>query len=165
MKTLATAAAVLALAAPALAQLPGHRVEGPEGTIQEVMLQVHESEAYGPYLVTARSRGEEGRPVYMFETDRPATEDQQAIITCTSDQCLRLWTPVSGGVILGEGLERDLLGTMAYGDLQVALYNGWPLYHYSRDQVPMSEEPQGHDVESYGGEWYLMSPSGEPITD
>lgn len=160
MKPLATAAAMLALATPALAQ-----IFPVEGDTEEVTLGVRESPEYGPYLVTERSRGESGRPVYMFETDVPAGPDQEPVITCTSDQCLRLWTPVSGGVTLGEGVDRDLLGTMDYEGLQVALYNGWPLYHFSRDQAPETDEPQGQGLESYGGAWYVISPTGEPITD
>ena len=160
MKTQAIAAAALALAAPALAQ-----ISPVEDNIDEVTLQVRESDEYGPYLVTERSRGEEGRPVYIFETDIPATDDREAVITCTSIQCLRLWTPVSGGVTLGDGVERDLLGTIDFEGLQVVLYNGWPLYYFSRDQAPMTEEPQGHGLDSYGADWYLMSPSGEPIVE
>ena len=152
MKMLITAIAALAVSAPALAQ-----------SLQEWTLVAKESEQYGAYLATERSRGTEGRPVYIFTTDTPRTEDQEAQVSCTSTECLDLWPLVIGGVTVEEGVQRDLLGTTDLLDMQVTLYDGWPIYHYNVDQNPMTDEPQGHGIESYGGQWLLIAPSGEPI--
>lgn len=152
MKTLTTAAAALALAAPALAQ-------------EDVTLQISESPEYGPYLATARGRDEDGRPVYMFATDIPAAGGREAQVTCTSDECRRDWTPVTGEVSVGDGVDPDLVGTMVFNAQQLVLYNGWPLYHYEMDQIPTTEAPRGHGDVSFGAPWYLLSPAGEPIRD
>ncbi len=152
MRTLISAAAALAIAAPAIAQ-----------NQREWTLVVAESERYGEYLATERSRGTEGRPIYIFTTDTPRTEDQEAVVTCTSTECLDLWPLVIGGVMVEDEVQRDLLGTTDLLDMQVTLYDGWPIYHYNLDQNPMTDEPQGHGIESYGGQWLLIAPSGEPI--
>ncbi len=150
MKTLITVAAALALAGPALAQ-------------REATLIVSHSEIWGDYLATQPSRSEKGRPVYMFSTDIPATEDQEARMSCTSDECLLDWTPVTVQMDLADGLDPGLVDILDPDGRRVVLYNGWPLYHYELDQVPTTDEPQGQGDVSYGGAWYLMSPSGEPI--
>ena len=143
MKMLSTAALALALATPALAQ-------------ETVTLQVNQSEQFGEYLATA-----EGRPVYMFTTDTQGSGDQQAQISCTSQECLDAWPLVTGEAQAGEGVNADMLGTTQYEDQQVVTYNGWPLYYFVRDEG--AEAPQGQDVQSFGGEWYLMAPSGEHV--
>ena len=163
MKTLTAAAAALALVAPAVAQ-----------QADELTLIASESERYGEYLATARARSDEGKPVYVFSTDIPRTDDQEARMTCTSDKCVTDWTPVVGAIdSVGEGVDLEMVGTIARrvdqadipgaGEAQVILYNGWPLYHFEMDQVPMTDEPQGQGDVSFGGTWYLISPSGEPI--
>lgn len=145
MKVLSTAAVALVLAAPAFAQ---------EGTT----IQVAQSEEYGQYLVTG-----EGRPVYLFTTDTQGTGDQQAQISCTSEACLNAWPLVttSGEPQAGEGADASLLGTVPYEGQEVVTYNGWPLYYFARDEG--AEAPQGQDIESFGGEWYLVTPSGEEV--
>jgi len=40
-------------------------------------------------------------------------------------------------------------------------YHGWPLYYFTRDED--ADAPQGQDVESFGGEWYLITPDGEKV--
>lgn len=40
-------------------------------------------------------------------------------------------------------------------------YGGWPLYNYVKDQGP--GQTTGQDIEGFGGEWYLVSPSGEIV--
>ena len=146
MRPMFTAAIALALATPAFAQ-------------ESLTFEVAESEEHGPYLTTS-----DGRPIYMFTTDTQAQgEEQDAQISCTSEECLAAWPLVTGGVAPGEGVDGDMIGTVNYEGQQVALYNGWPLYHYAEDEG--QDAPQGQDVESFGGEWYLMAPSGEPIED
>ena len=143
MRLLSTAALALALAAPALAQ-------------ETVTLQVNQSEEYGQYLATA-----EDRPVYMFTTDTRGTGAQEAEISCTSQECLGAWPLVTGNPEAGEGVSAEMLGTTQYEGRQVVTYNGWPLYYFARDEG--AEAPQGQDVHSFGGEWYLVAPSGERV--
>ena len=37
-------------------------------------------------------------------------------------------------------------------------YNGWLMYEYSGDSGP--DQAEGEGVSSYGGTWYVLSPSG-----
>lgn len=41
----------------------------------------------------------------------------------------------------------------------VVTYNGWPLHTYASDSGPGSASGQGAS-----GQWYVVSPSGAPIT-
>ncbi len=60
--------------------------------------------------------------------------------------------------------QADLIGTFERDDgkMQVT-YGGWPLYHFVRDKAP--GDTNGQDVEGFGAEWYLVSPSGEEVED
>ena len=144
MKIITSAAVALVLAAPAFAQ-------------ETTTIEVAESEDFGQYLTDA-----EGRPVYLFTTDTQGTADE-AQISCTSQECLEAWPLVttSGDPQAGEGADASLLGTTNYENQQVVTYNGWPLYYFARDEG--ADEPQGNDVESFGGEWYLVTPAGEEV--
>ena len=176
MRTLTRAAVVLALATPAFADDEVAGADDIAGIVDDVTLQVNESERYGEYLAVATGMSEYGRPVYVRSADVPRTEDQEAVMTCRSDMCLRDWTPVSGGVdAVGEGVDLEMVGTIARevemgvtaraDAAQVILYNGWPLYHYEMDQTPMTDAPVGHGEEAFGAVWSLISPEGEPILD
>ncbi|MFG6581432.1 hypothetical protein ACGYK1_18770 [Sulfitobacter sp. 1A13191] len=50
---------------------------------------------------------------------------------------------------------------MDYDGQKVVTYHGWPLYYFTRDED--ADAPQGQDVESFGGEWYLITPEGEKV--
>lgn len=143
----AAAAIPLALpAAPALAQQDG------------ATIATAESEAYGQYLVDG-----EGRPVYLFTPDTQGQDGAEPASTC-HDACAEAWPPViSSTEPQAEGAaQADMLGRMERQDgaMQVT-YNGWPLYTFVRDQG--ADQPAGQDVEGFGGEWYLLQPSGERI--
>ena len=143
MKIVTGTALAFALAAPAFAQ---------DATTRAVA----ESEQHGQYLADA-----EGRHVCRFTTDTQATGDQEAEISCISQECLEVWPLVmtSGDPIAGDSIDAELLGTIEYEDQQVLTYEGWPLYHFIRGEG--EDEPQGNDVESLGGEWQLVSPTAQ----
>lgn len=143
MKILTSTAVALALATPAIAQ-------------DTMTIEVAESSEFGQYLTDA-----EGRPFHRFTADTQALGDRQAQISCTSEDCLESWLLVttSGDPQAGEGVDAALLGTTDYDNQQVVTYNGWPLYYFVRDQG--AEEPQGNGIESFGGEWFLLSPVGQ----
>lgn len=145
MKFLTMTAAAITLAVPAFAQ-------------DATTIEITESEEFGQYLTTA-----EGQPIYLFTTDTQGTGDQEAQISCTSEACLDAWPLVttSGEPQAGEAVDASLLGTTNYEGQQVVTYDGWPLYYFARDEG--AEEPQGNDIHSFGGEWYLVTPSGEPV--
>jgi predicted lipoprotein with Yx(FWY)xxD motif len=122
-------------------------------TEEPVALAVHSTAGLGTYVTDGT-----GRALYLFTADRP---NQSAC----DDACAGAWPPLTSvgtPAVTGGGLRSDLIGTIQRGDgaTQVT-YNGWPLYHYASDLA--SGRPMGHDVKEHGGEWYLMSPSGEPV--
>lgn len=98
-----------------------------------------------------------GKRVYMFTTDTQGDGSEPAI-SCTSQDCLDAWPLVTaeGEVTVGPELDVFLASTFPYEGKSVVTYNGWPLYTFARDEA--GQPPQGQDVHSFGGEWYLPGP-------
>lgn len=101
----------------------------------------------------------EGRSLYLF------TADSAGSSRCY-DECAEAWPPVvvQEGALSTEGddLREDLVSTHERDDGALQLtYGGHPLYYYREDRDPGAV--QGQDIHSYGGEWYLVSPDGEPV--
>ena len=144
---LATAAALGLMAAtvPALAQE------------EAATVTIAESEEYGTYLADG-----DGRPLYLFTADTQGGEDATAEIACEAD-CLDAWPlfTAEGEPEAGEGADAEMLGTLEHEDETVVTYNGWPLYYFAKDEG--ADAPQGQDIESFGGEWYLVTPEGEKV--
>lgn len=101
-----------------------------------------------------------GRTLYTFAPDKASK------VTCTGG-CAAVWPPlkipagqkpsVSGGV------QASLVSSLpdpAGG--RVVTYKGWPLYLYQVDQIAGADHGQGLD--SAGGVWYAIEPSGAQIT-
>jgi len=142
-RTTSFAAAVgLSLLCPALAV---GQTDG--GTLQTVAKQ-----PFGQYLADAH-----GRAVYMFTSDHPGTS------TCYKS-CAEAWPPLQalGPPPAGNGVSAALLGTARRqdGSSQIT-YNGMPLYYFVGDHGPGTTAGAG--VKGMGGEWYLVSPSGQKI--
>ena len=145
-RLLLTAAAAGFLVAPALAQ---------EETA--TALASEQSDEHGTYLTDA-----EGRPVYLFTADQQGTGDQAPVVNC-GEECLEIWPLVEarGEVEAQEDVDAELIGTTEHNAQSVVTYNGWPLYFFVRDEG--ADAPQGNDIESFGGEWYLVTPEGEKV--
>jgi predicted lipoprotein with Yx(FWY)xxD motif len=96
----------------------------------------------------------EGRTLYLFMNDTANTS------VCTGG-CAQNWPPllVTGAPTGGLGVEASKLGTTsrADGGTQVT-YNGHPLYHFASDSAAGETKGQG-----VGGNWFVVSPQGEPI--
>jgi|SRR3954469_480420 len=108
----------------------------------------------GPILVDAH-----GRTLYFFTQDKP----RRAL--CTSDylNCTTSWPPLTtAGSPRGQaGVKTRLLGSFRRSKpagSQVT-YNGHPLYLYIEDKH--AGDVNGQGIYSY---WYVLSPSGRPIT-
>jgi predicted lipoprotein with Yx(FWY)xxD motif len=112
------------------------------------------SDELGTYLVDG-----EGMSLYLFEADTPGEET-----SACDTECTQVWPPliVEGQPQAGEGVDASLLGTFERedGTTQVT-YNGWPLYHYAPDQQP--GDTMGQGLESFGAEWYVLTPAGEKL--
>ena len=104
----------------------------------------------------------QGQTLYML------TSEQGGKITCTpANGCTQVWpeTLLTNGTTTtaGSGVLSSLLGTVkdASGNLEVT-YNHWPLYTFSGDPGPGAAKGQG--LTSFGGTWYVLNGSGQPVT-
>jgi len=104
-----------------------------------------------------------GRTLYILAPEKGGK------VTCTSaGGCTTVWPPavlpsgMSQG-IAGSGVQVPLLGTVTSpaGDVRLT-YGGWPLYTFTGDSGPGTATGQG--VKDSFGLWWVLSPSGNPIT-
>jgi len=105
----------------------------------------------------------QGQTLYML------TSEKGGKITCTqANGCTQAWpeTLLTNGATTakaGSGVQSSLLGTVkdASGNLEVT-YNHWPLYTFSGDSG--SGVAKGQGLTSFGGTWYVLNGSGNPVT-
>ena len=122
----------------------GGSSSGGSGTVKVAKIS-----GYGSALVTAG-----GKSVYLLSTD-PAGSSK-----CTG-ACAKTWIPVtvSGSPSAGSGVDSSKLSSFKRSDgTTQVLYNKQALYTFS-GQGSTSGEGQA----SFGGVWYLVSPSGAAI--
>jgi predicted lipoprotein with Yx(FWY)xxD motif len=122
---------------------------------KSISLSVRSLPTVGAVLVDA-----EGRTLYIFEPDKHSK------VTCVSS-CASLWPPLklsSGQSVVGPiQLKASLLGSDPDPEGgRVVTYAGWPLYTYAADTAAGQDTGQG--IETDGGLWYVISPSGTVIT-
>jgi predicted lipoprotein with Yx(FWY)xxD motif len=105
----------------------------------------------------------QGQTLYML------TSEKGGKITCTDNNgCTKIWpdTELPKGVTAataGSGIRASLLGAVKSSDGSLyATYHGWPLYTYSGDSGP--GQAQGEGITSFGGTWYVLNASGNPVT-
>lgn len=145
MKLIVTTAALAALAiGTAWAQSAG-----------PAQLAATDTQSFGKIVTDA-----EGRALYMF------TADKQGQSSACDGACAQAWPPLvtSGDPKLGADVKPDLVGTITRtdGNKQVT-YNGWPLYYFARDKAV--GDVTGQDKKGFGGEWYVVSASGEVVKE
>ena len=107
---------------------------------------------------------QKGQTLYLL------TSEKGGKITCTaSNGCTQAWPEInlpSGGTAAeaGAGVQTSLLGTVkgASGKPEVT-YNGWPLYTFSGDSGAAGVA-HGEGLTSFGGTWYVLNASGNPVT-
>lgn len=103
--------------------------------------------------------GAGGRTLYLFEKDRKGRS------RCYDD-CAGVWPPYLTGdrPRAGNGVRASLLGTVRRtGGTRQVTYGGHPLYYYVKDHRP--GDVTGHDVESFGDEWYAVGANGRKAED
>jgi predicted lipoprotein with Yx(FWY)xxD motif len=126
---------------------PSHSASA--GSSGKVIVQTR-SGAMGSYLTDGS-----GKSLYMFASDTSTKS------TCTG-QCLQYWPILSGMPSAGSGVDGTKLATaMTRGATQVT-YAGHPLYHYAGDKGAGDTSGQGSN--NFGARWWLLAPSGQPIT-
>lgn len=147
----------MAEGAEEMAQGEEDMAQGAEEMAQAGMVSVATKAPYGDYLADAK-----GMSLYMFEADTKGKK------SACNDDCAAAWPPLTvedeSMVSAGEGVDANMLGTIERDDgtMQVT-YAGWPLYYFAKDTT--AGDTKGQDVEGFGAEWYLMSPSGEKIEE
>jgi hypothetical protein len=64
--------------------------------------------------------------------------------------------------VAGDGLQAGLLGTITRSDgSKQVTYGGHPLYMFSGDSG--SGQVNGEGITSFGGTWYVLATSGQPV--
>ena len=105
----------------------------------------------------------QGKTLYLL------TSEKGGKVTCTpSNGCTKFWPEITlpkgtTAATAGTGVQSSLLGTVkdASGNLEVT-YNGWPVYTFVGDSGPGAAHGQGQV--SFGGTWYVLNASGNPVT-
>jgi len=111
------------------------------------------NENVGKVLVDSR-----GRTLYLFERDSGSKS------ACTG-ACSVQWPPLiaSGKPTVGNGANPSLVAISARLDRKTQVtYNGHPVYLFSGDRKP--GDTNGQAVNAFGGLWYALSSSGDPVT-
>lgn len=102
--------------------------------------------------------GPSGRTIYLFVADSGTTS------SCNSASCVQYWPPVltKAAPQAGPGVSASLLGTTTRSDGTTEVtYAGHPLYYFIADK--QAGQVSGQGVNSFGGPWYVVSPSGMQI--
>ena len=96
----------------------------------------------------------QGMSYEMFEADKKNGKP-----TC-SGACAGAWPPAmaTGSVKASGSAEQSKLGTVSVGGAKQLTYAGWPLYYYVKDAD--AGDVYGNGVNSFGAEWYALTPSG-----
>lgn len=104
-----------------------------------------------------------GRTVYIL------TKDGKTNVPCTDESgCTAAWPdlPLKDGVMAakaGNGIMASMLSTKKSSDGETyPTYNGWLMYEYTGDSG--SGQANGQGIKSFGGTWYVLDPSGKPVT-
>jgi predicted lipoprotein with Yx(FWY)xxD motif len=97
-----------------------------------------------------------GMTVYLLTADRPGRS------SCSA-QCLQYWPPVPAPRATGKiaGVSATVARTPSTAGKTMATVGGWPLYTYAGDHAP--GDTSGEGVRTFGGVWYAVSPSGQPV--
>ena len=94
-----------------------------------------------------------GKTVYMLSADSGGHS------TCSS-ACLTYWPPVAPA---GKAptVTAKVASTTTTSGAKIATAGGWPLYTFIQDQKP--GDVTGEGIANFGGVWYAVSPSGQPV--
>ena len=103
-----------------------------------------------------------GRTVYIL------TNAAKKNVPCTdASGCTGAWPDLpfpdgTSAATAGSGINASLLGSMKLSDGETyPTYNGYLMYEYSGDSS--SGQANGQGLKSYGGTWYVLNSSGNPV--
>ncbi|MGO9778904.1 MAG: hypothetical protein ACLPKE_18365 [Streptosporangiaceae bacterium] len=139
---------------------PAARSTGSAGTAatSTVTLSAKSVPGVGTVLVNGQ-----GQTLYLLTSERGGK------VTCTAGNgCTKFWPEITlpkGTTVAkaASGVKSSLVGSVkdASGNLEVT-YDGWPVYTFVGDSGPGVDHGQGQT--SFGGTWYVLNPSGDPVT-
>lgn len=138
---------LLAVVAGACGGSSGSKTGSGVGSVNAV-----DTGAFGSILA-----GANGRAIYILSSDQPNKS------SCTGT-CAEDWPPltVAGKPKAGAGVNGKSLSTLTRADgTKQVTFAGQPLYYFASDKQPGDINGQG--LTAYGGNWYVLSPSGEAI--
>lgn len=97
-----------------------------------------------------------GMTVYLLTSDKPGKS------LCNA-QCLTYWPMVKAPSTLPKvtDLTARIGATRSTSGTQMLTAGGWPLYTFVKDRAP--GDVSGEGVKTFGGTWYAVSPSGQPV--
>jgi predicted lipoprotein with Yx(FWY)xxD motif len=95
----------------------------------------------------------DGKTVYMLTADSAGTS------TCSA-ACLQYWPPVSPSKV-DAAVTAKVASTTTTAGSKVATVAGLPVYTFVQDQKP--GDVTGEGISNFGGVWYAVSPSGQPV--
>jgi predicted lipoprotein with Yx(FWY)xxD motif len=104
----------------------------------------------GQYLIDGA-----GRALYLFQSDTPTRS------ACTGP-CASAWPPLSGSATAGTGLTGPLTTIARPDGSKQAAYYGHPLDYFNN--AVTTTDIRGEGLNTGGGLWYLVDPSGKAIT-
>ena len=126
------------------------------GAVQGIVSSVSSiSSNYGQILASSS-----GYTYYMFEPDTATT-------SACYGACATTWPPVTvasgASPLVTGGVNKSLIGTITRtdGSKQIT-YDGHPLYTFKGDSGPNLTNGQG--IDHFGGYWYVIAVSGQPVT-
>jgi predicted lipoprotein with Yx(FWY)xxD motif len=101
-----------------------------------------------------------GRTLYVFAPDKAKT------VTCVGG-CASVWPPLAISTGQKPTTSGQVKATLVSSDPnpaggRVVTYGGWPLYSYVADAS--AGTASGQALNSSGGLWYVISPTGKVIT-
>jgi predicted lipoprotein with Yx(FWY)xxD motif len=101
----------------------------------------------------------QGRTLYIFAPDAAKK------VTCVGG-CASIWPPLAIGAGQKPAVSGGVKASLVSSDPnpsggQVVSYAGWPLYLYVAD--PKAGTDNGQGINSAGGLWYVIAPSGTVI--
>jgi predicted lipoprotein with Yx(FWY)xxD motif len=146
LAALAVAGYGSALTAAGASTAPRKATKGKSATVRV------EKTNLGKILVNSK-----GRTLYLFQADSGTT-------SACSDACAAAWPPLTSATPkVGKGAKASLASTATRSDGKPqVIYNGHPLYTYSGDKKAGNTNGQG--VNTFGGLWYVLSPTGSQVT-
>jgi len=96
-----------------------------------------------------------GKTLYEFQADSNGKSN-------CSGPCVTVWPPLTAHATAGAGVTGAMTTFKRSDGATQVVINGHPLYYYSPDTAPGATSGQGSN--QFGGLWYVVSPSGDPIT-